>query len=167
MIHVDTSAALATGHADTRGCAHVKARLCSFCQLGAVGRRAVLKAARRWLVRPIALLPSHPQVRPIRQPFASLQRRGNFDPCGYFGVRFLVQFGCSLDEDVAAAWAERPAIPDDPSSGHPTASRSFSRGMMAFAGTGPHSRTDQLFIAFEDSEHLGQVRALAFSNRAR
>jgi len=71
-------------------------------------------------------------------------------------LRFLVQFGCSLDAEVAAVWAERPAIPDDPLTGHPFAARGFSRGMVAFAGTGPHSRTDQLFIAFEDSEHLGR-----------
>jgi hypothetical protein len=32
----------------------------------------------------------------------------------------------------------------------------FRRGMVSFAGNGIHSRTEQVFIAFSDSDELGQ-----------
>jgi len=57
-------------------------------------------------------------------------------------IRFIVQFGQSLDPDLSAKWFDRPPIPDDV----PNKMTAFERGMLAFAGNRNHSRTTQVFI---------------------
>ena len=52
---------------------------------------------------------------------------------------FIAQFGIPGDLSLAAKW-EHP-IPDDPSTGH-----RFKLGSIAFAGSGPDSRSRQLFF---------------------
>jgi cyclophilin family peptidyl-prolyl cis-trans isomerase len=61
---------------------------------------------------------------------------------------FVCQFGLAADPTHNAGWA---AIPDDPRKMLGT----LRAGMLAFAGSGPASRTTQLFVALADSDSLG------------
>jgi peptidyl-prolyl cis-trans isomerase A (cyclophilin A) len=89
--------------------------------------------------------------------FVKLLADGFFDGTPFFRAipKFLVQFGVSLDEEVKQRWDNRPSIPDDKQEDKPL-TVGFKKGMMAFAGNGEHSRTTQLFVAFEDNELLGE-----------
>lgn len=66
---------------------------------------------------------------------------------------FLVQFGIAADPAVNSRWSTNP-ITDDPDLGIQVPI--FKRGMMAFAGSGPNTRTSQVFISFKDSGYLGR-----------
>jgi homoserine O-acetyltransferase len=74
---------------------------------------------------------------------------GFFDDSRFFRVRagFIAQFGIAGDSATAAAWRER-TIPDDPVAEHNT------RGSVAFAMTGPGTRTTQLYINLKDNLDL-------------
>lgn len=58
---------------------------------------------------------------------------------------FIAQFGLHGDPAVSAQW-ERRRIPDDP-----RGVASNGRGTLAFAMSGPGTRTTQLFLNFRDS----------------
>ncbi len=79
----------------------------------------------------------------------NLVRAGFFDDSRFFRVRagFVAQFGIPGDPAVAAVWRGR-AIPDDP------ARRSNTRGSVAYAMTGPDTRTTQLFVNLADNSRL-------------
>jgi cyclophilin family peptidyl-prolyl cis-trans isomerase len=70
---------------------------------------------------------------------------GFFDRIAAYRVvpGFLAQFGIPFTK--TRTW---PAIRDDPNVG--VQNPVFKRGMIAFAGSGPNTRTTQLFIGYED-----------------
>jgi cyclophilin family peptidyl-prolyl cis-trans isomerase len=77
--------------------------------------------------------------------FLEMVDSGFFDRIAAFRVvpGFLAQFGIPFTK--TRTW---PAIKDDPNVGiqNPV----FKRGMIAYAGSGPNTRTTQLFIGYED-----------------
>lgn len=81
--------------------------------------------------------------------FYGLVRAGFFDDSRFFRVRrgAFAQFGIPGDPLVAALWRDR-AIPDDP------VRASNIRGSVAYAMTGPDTRTTQLFINLADNSRL-------------
>lgn len=82
-----------------------------------------------------------------------IQSAGFFDHSHFFRVvkGFLVQFGITYNNDLK----NQPSIPDDPPKDPKIP---FDVGVVSFAGSGPNSRTTQLFIAFGPSESLGQQK---------
>ncbi len=81
--------------------------------------------------------------------FYNLVRTGFFDDSRFFRVRagFIAQFGIPGDPAITAAWEDR-TISDDP------VRKSNLRGFVAYAMTGPDSRTTQLFINYSDNSRL-------------
>jgi cyclophilin family peptidyl-prolyl cis-trans isomerase len=77
--------------------------------------------------------------------FFNLVRAGFFDDSRFFRVRAgeFAQFGIPGDPAIAAVW-RRDTILDDP------ARRPNARGTVAYAMTGPDTRTTQLFINLAD-----------------
>jgi cyclophilin family peptidyl-prolyl cis-trans isomerase len=74
---------------------------------------------------------------------------GFFDDSRFFRVRagYIVQFGIPGDPAVAAIWTHR-TFNDDP------ARQSNTRGTVAYAMTGPGTRTTQLYINLSDNSSL-------------
>jgi cyclophilin family peptidyl-prolyl cis-trans isomerase len=72
-----------------------------------------------------------------------------FDDSRFFRVvaGFVAQFGLPGDPAVSKAWKQR-TIPDDP------VRQSNTRGTVAFAMTGPGTRSSQLFISLADNSRL-------------
>jgi cyclophilin family peptidyl-prolyl cis-trans isomerase len=84
--------------------------------------------------------------------FRELVASRYFDDSRFFRVvaKFIAQFGIAGDPEVTAAWKER-TIPDDP----PGKSRhSNLRGTLAFAMTGPGTRSTQIYINLADNSRL-------------
>lgn len=83
--------------------------------------------------------------------FYNLVRTGFFDDSRFFRVRagFIVQFGIPGEPGVSAVWRER-AFLDDP------VRQSNTRGMVAYAMTGPDTRTTQLYINLGDNSRLDE-----------
>lgn len=81
--------------------------------------------------------------------FYNLVRAGFFDDSRFFRIRrgVFVQFGIPGEPAVAAVWRDR-AIPDDP------VRASNTRGSVAYAMTGPDTRTTQLFVNLRDNTSL-------------
>ena len=81
--------------------------------------------------------------------FYRLALAGYYDDSRFFRVvpGFIVQFGIAGDPAVARTWKDR-AIPDDSNR------TSDVRGTIAFAMTGPNTRTTQLFISLVDNSRL-------------
>lgn len=81
--------------------------------------------------------------------FYNLVRAGYYDDSRFSRVvpRFIVQFGIAGDPRVTAQWKDRP-ITDDP------VRASNVRGTIAYAMTGPNTRTTQLFISLADNARL-------------
>lgn len=78
--------------------------------------------------------------------FLDMVDTGFFDRIATFRVvpGFLAQFGIPFTK-TTKTW---PAIRDDPNVG--VQNPVFKRGMIAFAGSGPNTRTTQLFIGYQD-----------------
>jgi cyclophilin family peptidyl-prolyl cis-trans isomerase len=72
-----------------------------------------------------------------------------FDDSRFFRVvaGFIAQFGIPGDPKVTAAWKQR-TMPDDP------VRQSNTRGTIAFAMTGPGTRSSQIFINLADNSRL-------------
>ena len=81
--------------------------------------------------------------------FYNLVRAGFFDDSRFFRVRadYIAQFGIPGDPTVSAVWRDF-AIEDDP------VRESNTRGSIAYAMTGPDTRTTQLYINLADNTHL-------------
>ena len=81
--------------------------------------------------------------------FYHLVRTGFFDDSRFFRVRagFIAQFGIPGDPAVTAVWKDR-AMPDD------SVRQSNTRGFVAYAMTGPGTRTTQLYINYADNARL-------------
>ena len=81
--------------------------------------------------------------------FYNLVRTGFFDDARFFRVRpgFIAQFGIPGDPKIAAVWREQ-TLPDDP------ARQSNNRGTIAYAMTGPNTRTTQLYINVSENSRL-------------
>jgi len=81
--------------------------------------------------------------------FYHLARAGYYDDTRFTRVvpRFIAQFGLARDSATNAVWSSR-AFPDD------SVRQSNVRGTMAFAMTGPGTRTTQLYISLVDNRRL-------------
>lgn len=81
--------------------------------------------------------------------FYNLVRAGFFDDSRFFRIRsgYIAQFGIPGDPAVGAVWKSLP-LEDDPVRGTNT------RGTVAFAMTGPDTRTTQPYINLVDNTHL-------------
>ena len=81
--------------------------------------------------------------------FYNLVRTRFFDNSRFYRVRpgFIAQFGIPGERQIAAAWREQ-RIPDDP------VLQSNTRGSIAYAMTGPNTRTTQLYINIGDNSRL-------------
>jgi len=81
--------------------------------------------------------------------FYGLVRAGYFDDSRFFRVvpGFIAQFGIPGDPAIAQRWKDR-AFPDD------SVRASNVRGTIAFAMTGPNTRTTQLFVSLADNSRL-------------
>jgi homoserine O-acetyltransferase len=81
--------------------------------------------------------------------FYNLVGRGFFDDSRFFRVRpgAFTQFGIPGDPAIAAAWKEQ-RITDDP------VRESNIRGSIAYAMTGPDTRTTQLYINLSDNSRM-------------
>lgn len=88
--------------------------------------------------------------------FLELVRRKVLDGVAMNRVvpNFLAQFGIPADHDAATFWRSN-SIPDDPKQTIP-----FDAGYIAFAGSGPDSRSSEMFFVMPDTpkhqlEHFG------------
>ncbi len=81
--------------------------------------------------------------------FYNLVRTGFYDDSRFYRVRagFIVQFGLPGDPAVTTVWKDR-AMPDDP------VVESNEKGFVAYAMTGPDTRTTQLYISLDDNTRL-------------
>jgi cyclophilin family peptidyl-prolyl cis-trans isomerase len=81
--------------------------------------------------------------------FYRLARAGYFDDSRFFRVvpGFIAQFGIPGDPAISRVWKDR-AMPDD------STRTSNVRGTIAYAMTGPNTRTTQLFISLVDNRRL-------------
>lgn len=81
--------------------------------------------------------------------FYDLVRAGYFDDQRFFRVRagFIAQFGLHGDPRVIAAW-KHATMPDD------SVRHSNLRGTLAYAMTGPGTRTTQIYINLADNARL-------------
>jgi cyclophilin family peptidyl-prolyl cis-trans isomerase len=96
---------------------------------------------------------AHPEWAPQGVArFRELVSAKYFDDSRFFRVvaKFIAQFGIAGDPKVTAAWKGR-TIPDDP----PDKSRQSNlRGTLAFAMTGPGTRSTQIYINLADNARL-------------
>jgi cyclophilin family peptidyl-prolyl cis-trans isomerase len=81
--------------------------------------------------------------------FFALAAAGFFDDSRFFRVvaGFIAQFGVAGDPAVTAVWRDR-TIPDDP------VRQSNVRGTIAYAMTGPGTRSTQLYVNLADNTRL-------------
>lgn len=84
----------------------------------------------------------------------SLFEKGYYDHSHFFRVvpKFLVQFGITYSESEELKHFGNQQIMDDPQL---EPKISFESGTISFAGSGPNSRTSQLFISYGHSTALG------------
>ena len=93
---------------------------------------------------------SHREWAPLgADRFFNLVRAGFYDDSRFFRVRagYIAQFGIAGDPEVATVWRDR-AIEDDP------VRETNKRSRIAYAMTGPDTRTTQLYINLADNTHL-------------
>jgi len=67
--------------------------------------------------------------------------------------KFLVQFGISYSKDKDLQHFAKTKIQDDPKHDPPI---EFHPGIISYAGSGPNSRTSQLFISYGSAASLGR-----------
>ncbi|KAG7361492.1 cyclophilin type peptidyl-prolyl cis-trans isomerase [Nitzschia inconspicua] len=81
-----------------------------------------------------------------------LFQRHFYDGAHFFRVvpNFLTQFGISYSDDATLQSFARKPIQDDPKK-----ITSFEPGFVSYAGSGPNSRTSQLFISYGSAKSLG------------
>ena len=81
--------------------------------------------------------------------FYRLVRAGYFDDSRFFRVvpGFIAQFGIPGDPAITRVWKDRPMADD-------SVRTSNVRGTIAYAMTGPNTRTTQLFISLVDNSRL-------------
>lgn len=81
--------------------------------------------------------------------FHALVQAGYFDDSRFFRIvpGFIAQFGIAGEPAVSQVWKDR-TIPDD------SVRASNARGTIAYAMTGPNTRTTQLFISLVDNSRL-------------
>ena len=81
--------------------------------------------------------------------FYNLVRLGYFDNSRFFRVRkgYITQFGIPGSPSITQIW-QNQTIQDDP------VRHSNLKGTIAYAMTGPNTRTTQLFINYKDNAHL-------------
>ncbi len=81
--------------------------------------------------------------------FYNLVKIGFFDDQRFFRVRaaYIAQFGLHRDPTVIAAW-KRATIPDD------SVVESNVRGTIAYAMTGPGTRSTQIYVNLVDNRQL-------------
>ena len=79
----------------------------------------------------------------------NLVRAGFYDDSRFFRIRagYIAQFGIAGDPEVAVVWRDR-TFEDDP------VRETNTRGRIAYAMTGPDTRTTQLYINLVDNTHL-------------
>ncbi len=65
---------------------------------------------------------------------------------------FLVQFGISYSKDKELQQFAKTSIQDDPKHDPPI---EFHPGIISYAGSGPNSRTSQLFFSYGSAKSLG------------
>jgi len=84
----------------------------------------------------------------------SLFERGYYDHSHFFRVvpHFLVQFGIGYTQERELKHFADSSIKDDPKRAD---LMPFREGYVSFAGSGPNSRTSQLFIAYDRAQNLG------------
>lgn len=82
--------------------------------------------------------------------FLELVRQDYYDGVALNRVvpKFLTQFGISADHELRTEFRRKP-IPDDPP---PEPRIAFSPGMLAYAGSGPDSRTAEIFVVMPGTE---------------
>jgi len=95
------------------------------------------------------------EVKPAWSPrgaarFLDLVREGYYDNSAMFRVvpRFLTQFGIAADFATRMRWREATILDDSPS-GVP-----FQPGMLSFAGSGPDSRSTEMFVVMPDTPQV-------------
>lgn len=66
--------------------------------------------------------------------------------------KFLVQFGISYSKDKELVSSAKKSIRDDPKHDPPI---KFHPGIISYAGSGPNSRTHQMFISYGSAQSLG------------
>ncbi len=83
--------------------------------------------------------------------FYHLVNNGFFDDSRFFRVRsgFIAQFGIPGDPEVTSKWVDRELL-DDP------VKQSNLRGFVAYAMTGPNTRTTQLYVNLQDNSRLDE-----------
>jgi cyclophilin family peptidyl-prolyl cis-trans isomerase len=88
--------------------------------------------------------------------FYRLVRAGYFDDSRFFRVvpGFIAQFGIPGDPAITRVWKDL-RMPDD------SARASNVRGMIAYAMTGPNTRTTQLFISLVDNSRRIDAQGFA------
>lgn len=81
--------------------------------------------------------------------FYNLVRAGFFDDSRFYRIRagFIAQFGLPGNPEISKVWKAR-TMPDDP------VKQSNKRGFVAYAMTGPDTRTTQLYINTADNSRL-------------
>ena len=81
--------------------------------------------------------------------FYNLVRAGFFDDSRFYRIRagFIAQFGLPGNPEITKVWKDR-TMPDDP------VQQSNKRGFIAYAMTGPDTRTTQLYINTADNSRL-------------
>ena len=89
--------------------------------------------------------------------FHHLVRIGYYDGARFFRVApgFVVQWGISGDSSVTAAWHDR-RLPDEP------VRQSNTRGRVAYARGGPHTRSVQLYVNLGDNVRLDTTGTFGF-----
>ena len=96
------------------------------------------------------MIEAHRDWAPIgTDRFFQLVTAGFYDDSRFYRVRagYITQFGLPGDPAVAPLWVDRE-IPDDP------VVQTNVRGTVAFAMTGPDTRTTQIYINMVDNTHL-------------